>query len=257
MNERKPMKIVVIGGTGLIGSKLVALLSSRGHDAIAASPATGVDTISGAGLPEVLAGAQVVVDVSNSPSFDEKAALEFFETSTRNLLAAGQAAGVVHHVALSVVGTERLQASGYFRGKSAQESLILASKMPFSIVHSTQFFEFMGGIARSAAKGQAIHLSAALMQPIASDDVVAALADVALSAPINGMVEIAGPEQFRMAPLVQRYLRAVGDPRPVVADPLALYFSVEIDDRSLVPGAEARLGAIRFETWLAQQQKQA
>jgi uncharacterized protein YbjT (DUF2867 family) len=251
------MKIVVIGGTGLIGSKLVALLSSRGHQAVAASPATGVDTLSGAGLPEVLAGAQVVVDVSNSPAFDEKAVLEFFQTSTRNLLAAEMAAGVQHHVALSVVGTERLQASGYFRGKGAQESLIRASKMPFSIVHSTQFFEFMGGIARSAAKGQAIHLSPALMQPIASDDVVAALADVVLSTPVNGMIEIAGPEQFRMAPLVQEYLRAVGDPRPVVTDPLALYFNVEIDDRSLVPDAAARLGTVRFETWLGQQSEQA
>jgi uncharacterized protein YbjT (DUF2867 family) len=247
------MKIVVIGGTGLIGSKLVKSLLSRGHEAVAASPETGVNTVSGAGLAEVLAGAQVVVDVSNSPSFEEKAALAFFETSTRNLLAAEKTAGVGHHVVLSVVGTERLQASGYFRGKHAQEALIKASKMPFSIVHSTQFFEFMGGIARSAAKGEVIHLSAALMQPIASEDVVAALTDTALAVPINGMVEIAGPEQFRMAPLVQRYLQAIGDPRRVVADPRTLYFSVEIDDASLVPGPDVRLGATRFETWLERQ----
>jgi uncharacterized protein YbjT (DUF2867 family) len=251
------MKIVVIGGTGLIGSKLVTSLSSRGHEAVAASPATGVDTLTGAGLDRVLKGTQVVVDVSNSPTFDEKAVLAFFETSTRNLLAAEKAAGVGHHVALSVVGTERMQNSGYFRGKHAQEALIQASKLPYSIVHSTQFFEFVSGIVRSAAKGESIHLSGVLMQPIAADDVVAALADVALSTPINGTVEVAGPEQIRMAPLVQRYLQAIKDPRVVVTDPQALYFNIEVDDTSLVPGPDARLGAVRFEAWLSQQQMRA
>lgn len=251
------MKIVVIGGTGLIGSKLVKSLQRLGHEAVAASPQTGVDTITGAGLADVLTGAQVVVDVSNSPSFEGEGVRQFFETSTRNILAAETAGGVRHHLALSVVGTEHLQGSAYFRGKAAQEALITASKVPFSIVHSTQFFEFMGGIARSAATGEAIHLSAALMQPIASDDVVAVLTETALGAPINGMIEIAGPEQFRMAPLVQRYLRAMNDSHAVVADPSALYFGVGINDQSLVPGERARIGTILFESWLNQQRKAA
>jgi len=249
------MKIVIIGGTGLIGSKLANALSSLGHTVIAAAPNTGVNTITGEGLAEALTGAQVVVDVANSPSFEDKPVMEFFQTSGRNLLAAEETAGVEHHVALSVVGTERLQASGYFRAKLAQEKLIKASPVPYTIVHSTQFFEFMGSIAKSAEKGEAIHLSPALMQPIASDDVAAALADVALSAPLGGTLEIAGPERVRMTTLVQRYLEHIGDPRAVVADPEALYFGVELNDESLVPAEGARLGAIRFESWLAQQRK--
>jgi uncharacterized protein YbjT (DUF2867 family) len=249
------MKIVIIGGTGLIGSKLVNVLSSRGHEVVAASPNTGVNTLTGEGLAEALAGAQVVVDVANSPSFEDKAVLEFFETSGRNLLAAEKAAGVQHHVALSVVGTERLQGSGYFRAKMAQEKLIKASPVPYTIVHSTQFFEFMGGIVKSAQKGEAIHLSPALMQPIASDDVVAALAEVALSGPLGRTVEIAGPERVRMSAIVQRYLQEMNDSRSVVADPKALYFGAVVNDESLVPAAGARIGAIRFETWLSQQRK--
>jgi len=249
------MKIVVIGGTGLIGSKVVRRLKQRGHEAVAAAPNTGVDTITGKGLAEALARAQVVVDVANSPSFEDKPVLEFFQTSGTNLLAAEEAAGVEHHVALSVVGTERLQASGYFRAKLVQEKLIKASPVPYTIVHSTQFFEFMGSIAKSAEKGEAIHLSPALMQPIASDDVAAALADIALSAPLGGTIEIAGPKRVRMTVLVQRYLQHIGDPRPVVADPKEPYFGVELNDESLVPAEGARTGTIRFETWLAQQRK--
>lgn len=249
------MKIVIIGGTGLIGSKLAAILGGRGHTVVAAAPSTGVNTITGEGLAEVLAGAQIVVDVANSPSFEDKAVLEFFQTSGRNLMAAEEAAGVERHVALSVVGTERLQASGYFRAKMVQEKLIKASPVPYTIVHSTQFFEFMGSIAKAAEKGEAIHLSPALMQPIASDDVAAALADIALSAPLGGTVEIAGPERVRMTTLVQRYLQHIGDPRAVVADPKELYFGVEVNDESLVPASGARIGTIHFETWLAQQRK--
>jgi len=249
------MKIVIIGGTGLIGSKLAIALKSRGHTVLAAAPNTGVNTITGEGLAEALAGAQIVVDVANSPSFEDGPVLEFFQTSGRNLLAAEEAAGVEHHVALSVVGTERLLASGYFRAKLVQEKLIKASPVPYTIVHSTQFFEFMGSIAKSAEKGEAIHLSPAMMQPIASDDVAAALADIALSAPLGGTLEIAGPERVRMTTLVQRYLQHIGDPRPVVADPSALYFGVELNDESLVPDEGARLGTIRFETWLAQQRQ--
>jgi uncharacterized protein YbjT (DUF2867 family) len=249
------MKIVIIGGTGLIGSKLAVALRSRGHEIIAASPNTGVNTITGVGLAEALAGAEVVVDVANSPSFEDRAVLEFFETSGRNLLAAEKAAGVRHHVALSVVGTERLQGSGYFRGKMAQEKLIKASKTPYTIVRSTQFFEFMGGIVKSAETSEAIHLSTALMQPIASDDVVSALADVTVSAPLGGTVEIAGPERVRMSDIVQRYLKATNDSRTVVAHPKAPYFGVELDDKSLIPAEGARIGTIRFESWLGQQRK--
>lgn len=245
------MKIVVIGGTGLIGSKLVKQLIARGHEAIAASPNTGVNTLTGEGLADALEGAQVVVDVANSPSFEDQAVMNFFETSGRNLLAAEAAAGVQHHVALSVVGTERLQGSGYFRAKLAQEKLIKAARVPYTIVHATQFLEFLGGIAQSGTDGQTVRLSPALVQPIASDDVATAMADVALGAPVNGTVEIAGPERVGLAALVARYLEAIGDPRTVVADAKAPYFGVELDDRSLTPGDHPRLGTIGFEAWLA------
>lgn len=247
------MKIVVIGGTGLIGSKTVNKLRQLGHEVIAASPASGVNTITGEGLAEVMEGTDVVIDVANSPSFENKAVMEFFETSGRNLLAAEAAAGVKHHVALSVVGTDRLPDSGYFRAKLAQETLIRRSGMPYSIVHSTQFFEFLGSIAASGAKGEAIHLSPALMQPIASDDVAAAMADVALGAPINGIIEIAGPEKIGQAALVARYLAKMNDPRTVVPDAQALYFGAAINDQSLIPGPGARIGKINFETWFASQ----
>ncbi len=245
------MKIVVIGGTGLIGSKLVQLLTARGHEAVAASPNTGVNTLTGEGLAQALAGAQVVVDVANSPSFEDKAVLDFFETSGRNLLAAEAAAGVQHHVALSVVGTERLQGSGYFRAKLAQERLIKAAAIPYTIVQATQFMEFLAGIAQSGTEGQTVRLSPAMVQPIASDDVATAMADAALGAPVNGTIEIAGPERVGLAALVQRYLAAIGDARTVVADATAPYFGVQLDDRSLTPGDAPRLGAITFETWLA------
>jgi len=245
------MKIVVIGGTGLIGSKLVKELAARGHEAVAASPNTGVNALTGEGLADALKGAQVVVDVANSPSFEDKAVLHFFETSGHNLLAAETAAGVQHHVALSVVGTERLQDSGYFRAKLAQEKLIKAGRTPYTIVRATQFLEFVGAIAQSATEGQTVRLSPAMFQPIASDDVATAMADAALGAPVNGMVEIAGPERVGMAALVQRYLTGIGDPRTVVADANAPYFGVQLDDRSLTPDDKARLGAIGLETWLA------
>ncbi len=246
------MKIVVIGGTGLIGSKTVALLRARGHEAIAASPNTGVNTLTGEGLDAALAGAQVVVDVANSPSFEDAAVLAFFQTSGRNLLAAEARAGVQHHVALSVVGTERLQDSGYFRAKLAQEQLIQAATIPYTLVRATQFFEFLGGIAQSAGAGQTLRLSPAQVQPMASGDVAAAVADAALAAPVNGMVEIAGPDRVGLAGLMQRYLLAIGDARSVVADPQAPYFGALLDDRSLTPGDAPRLGSIRFDTWLAE-----
>jgi uncharacterized protein YbjT (DUF2867 family) len=245
------MKIVVIGGTGLIGTKLVNKLRQSGHEVVAASPASGVNTITGEGLAEALAGAQVVVDVANSPSFEDKAVLEFFETSGRNLLAAEAAAGVGHHVALSVVGTDRLQENGYFRGKMAQENLIKASKIPYTIVRSTQFFEFMGGIAQSGTVGQMVHLSPALVQPIVSDDVADAMADVTLGAPVNGTIEIAGPERVRLDELVGRFLRATQDPREVVTDVHARYFGVELNDQSLTPGDNPRIAPTRFEDWLS------
>jgi uncharacterized protein YbjT (DUF2867 family) len=244
------MKIVVIGGTGLIGSKLVKLLVARGHAALAASPNTGVDTLTGKGVAAALAGAQVVVDVANSPSFEDRAVLDFFETSGRNLLAAEKVAGVMHHVALSVVGTARLQGSGYFRAKLVQEKLIEAAGVPYTIVHATQFMEFLGAIAQSGTAGGTARLSPAMIQPIAADDVAAAMADVALGTPVNGMVEIAGPDRVGLAGLVQRYLSAIGDPRAVVADAKAPYFGVRIDDSSLTPGADARLGSVDFEAWL-------
>jgi uncharacterized protein YbjT (DUF2867 family) len=246
------MKIVIIGGTGLIGSKLAAILRGRGHEVVAAAPSTGVDTLTGAGLAAALEGADTVVDVANSPSFEDRAVLEFFETSGRNLLRAERDAGVRHHVALSVVGTERLQASGYFRAKAAQERLIEASRIPYTVVHSTQFFEFMRGIAAAAPLGEALRLPAASMQPIASDDVATAMAD-ATRAPINGKIEIGGPERVHMVDIVGRYLQAVGDTRTVVADAQALYFGAPLADDTLLPGDGARLGAIRFETWLAMQ----
>ena len=245
------MKIVVIGGTGLIGSKLVRKLAERGHEALAASPNTGVNTLTGEGLAEALKGAEVVVDVANSPSFEDKAVLDFFETSGRNLLAAEAKAGVRHHVALSVVGTERLQDSGYFRAKLAQEKLIKAVGVPYTIVRATQFMEFLGGIAQAGTEGQTVRLSPAMFQPIASDDVASAMADVAVGEAVNGTVEIAGPERFGLASLVQQYLKAVGDPRTVVADAKAPYFGVRLDDRSLTPGGNPRIGTTVFAAWLA------
>lgn len=251
------MKIVVIGGTGLIGSKVVALLRGRGHEVLAASPSSGVDTVTGAGLSAALSGAQVVVDLSNSPSFEDRAALAFFEDSGRNLRAAEAEAGVRHHVALSVVGTERLQDSGYFRAKLAQERLIESGPTPYTIVRATQFHEFVGAIAQSSAQGEKIRVSTALMQPMASDDVATAVAEVALGAPVNGTIEIAGPERQSMAAIVEHYLTAVNDPRAVVPDAAAPYFGTVLTERSLVPGDGARLGAIRFEDWLRRQAEQA
>ena len=245
------MKIVVIGGTGLIGTKLVKKLRERGHEALAASPSSGVNTITGEGLAQALTGAQVVVDVSNSPSWEDKAVLEFFETSSRNLLAAEAAAGVGHHVALSVVGTERLLQSGFFRAKIAQEELIQASNIPYTIVRSTQFFEFVDGIAQSATDGQTVRLSHAHIQPIVSDDVAAALAEVTLGAPVNGMIEIAGPERLGLDELVRRFLRAKQDPRQVVTDVHAQYFGIDVNDQSLTPGDNPRIGLTRFEDWLS------
>jgi uncharacterized protein YbjT (DUF2867 family) len=247
------MKIVVIGGTGLIGSKLVDILRARGHEAVAASPNSGVNTLTGEGLDAALAGADVVVDVANSPSFADDAVLAFFTTSGRNLLAAAKKAGVKHHVALSVVGTERLAESGYFRAKIAQEELIRASGLPYTIVHSTQFFEFVGAIAASAPAGDTITLSPAYIQPIASDDVAAAMADVTLGAPANGIVEIAGPERFRLADLMRDYLLAKGDTRTVRADPQARYFGAQLQEDTLVPRGAARLGAVQIGNWLRAQ----
>ena len=244
------MKIVVIGGTGLIGSKVVALLTSQGHEALAASPATGVNTLTGEGLAEALAGARVVIDVANSPSFENAAALSFFQTAGRNLLAAEQVAGVRHHIALSVVGTERLQASGYFRAKLAQEALILASPTPWTIVRSTQFFPFIEGIVQSGGVGQEVHLAPAMVQPVAADDVAAMLAEVALAAPVNGTVEIAGPEALRLGAFAEAYLAVTEDRRAVVVDPAALYFGAPLEERTLTPDAGARLGRITLQDWL-------
>ena len=256
MNEK--MKIVVIGGTGLIGSKVVNILRQRGQEVVAASPSSGVNTLTGEGLAEALKGAQVVVDVANSPSFEDKPALDFFETSGRNLLAAEKTAVVKHHVALSVVGTDRLlgsgpgSLSGYFRAKMAQENLIKASGIPFTILHATQFFEFVKNIAQSAADGSTIRLSPVLMQPMFSDDVAAAVADVVLGEPLNGMVEIAGPDQIRQDELVRQYLSATGDSRKVVTDANAGYYGIEVNDQCLVPGHNPRLGAMHFAEWLSQ-----
>jgi uncharacterized protein YbjT (DUF2867 family) len=244
------MKIVVIGGSGQIGTRVVNRLRKQGHEVVAASPQSGVNSVTGEGLPEAVAGAQVVVDVANAPSWEDKAVLEFFETSTRNLLAADAAAGVKHHVALSVVGTERLLQSGYFRAKMAQENLIKASKIPYTIVRSTQFFEFVGGIAQSGTVGQTIHLPPTLFQPIASDDVSAAVADVAVGAPVNGTIEIAGPERIRLDEVVRRFLRTNRDPRKVTTDVNARYYGIEVNDQSLNPGDNPRIGPTRFEDWL-------
>ena len=245
------MKIVVIGGSGLIGSKLVTKLLEQGHEAVAASPASGVNTLTGEGLAEVLEGARVVVDVSNSPSFEDAAVMEFFETSTRNLLTSEAAAGVGHHVALSVVGTERLTDSGYFRAKVAQERLIKESPIPYSIVHATQFFEFVKSIADSCTDGDEVRLPHALIQPVAADDVAGALGGVATGWPLNGTVEVAGPERFHFDELIRRDLGARNDPREVVVDPGARYYGAELGELTLVPGDDAQLGETRFDDWLS------
>jgi uncharacterized protein YbjT (DUF2867 family) len=244
------MKIVVIGGTGLIGSKTVAILRQGGHEVVAGSPKSGINTITGEGLKEAMAGAQVVIDLANSPSFEDKAVLEFFETSGRNLLAAEAAAGVRRHVALSIVGIDRAPDNGYFRAKVAQEKLIEASGIPYTIIRATQFLEFLGAIAGSSADGNMVRLPPIPFQPIAADDVAAVVADVALAAPRNGVIEIAGPERAPFNEIVARYLKAVGDPREVVSDPEARYWGGRVEDRSLVPLGEARLGRIGFDEWL-------
>src|SRR5262245_18640819 len=250
------MKIVVIGGTGLIGSKAVNILRQRGHEVVAASPSSGVNTLTGEGLAEALKGAQVVIDVANSPSFEDKPALEFFETSGRNLLGAEKSAGVKHHVALSVVGTDRLTGSGpgslsgYFRAKLAQENLIKASGTPFTIIHATQFFEFAKNIAQSGTDSSTVRLSSVLMQPMAADDVAAAVAEAALGQPVNGMIEVAGPDQIRQDELVRQYLTATGDTRKVITDANAGYYGIAVNDESLVPGDGARLGKIHYKDWL-------
>jgi uncharacterized protein YbjT (DUF2867 family) len=246
------VKIVVIGGSGLIGSKLVNKLRERGHEAVPASPASGVNTLTGEGLTEALEGAAVVVDVSNSPSFEDTAVLRFFQTSTGNLLDAEAAAGVGHHVALSVVGTDRLSGSGYFRAKIAQEKLITESSIPYSIVHATQFFEFINSITDAATDGDTVRLAPVLIQPMAAEDVASAVADVALGPPVNGIVEVAGPQQFRLDELVRSTLYERHDPREVVTDPHAPYFGAELHERTLVPAADARLAETRFDHWLNQ-----
>ncbi len=245
------MKIVVIGGTGLIGSKVVSKLRQEGHEVIAASPNTGVNTITGEGLAEAVAGAQVVIDLANSPDFADDAVMAFFKTSGRNITAAEKAAGVRHHIALSVVGSDRLPESGYLRAKVAQEELIKASGIPYTIIRSTQFFEFLGGIAQSATDGEIVRLSSALLQPVASDDVAALVTKIATTAPTNGVVELAGPERIALDDLVRRYLAAKHDARKVVADIHARYFGAELDDKSLTPGASPHIGPTSFETWLA------
>ena len=250
------MKIVVIGGTGRIGSKVVGLLRQRGQEVLAASPDTGVNALTGEGLAEALAGAQVVVDVSNSPSFEDAAVMKFFQTSGRNLLAADAAAGIRHHIALSIVGTDRSD-NGYFRAKVVQEKLIKTSGIPYTIIRSTQFLEFLGGIAASSTDGNIVRLSPGLFQPIAADDVAAIVADVALAPPRNGIIEIAGPERAPFNEIVARYLKSVGDPREVVSDPEAQYFGGRVEERSLVPLGEARLGRMGFDEWLRRSQAAA
>ncbi|HET9716510.1 MAG TPA: SDR family oxidoreductase [Pseudolabrys sp.] len=244
------MKIVVIGGTGLIGSKVVAKLRKKGHEALAAAPNTGVNTITGEGLTQALTGAQVVVDVANSPSFEEKAAMEFFQTASKKLIAAEMAAGIAHHVALSIVGSERLQTSGYLRAKLTQEKLVKSSPIPYTIVRATQFFEFLRGIAQAAAQGDTVHLSHALFQPMAADDVATAVARAALAQPLNGTIEIAGPDKFHMDEIVGKVLAYDHDPRKVVVDPEAPYFGAKLTDYSLVPGRNPQLGSTKFEWWL-------
>jgi uncharacterized protein YbjT (DUF2867 family) len=251
------MKIVVIGGTGLIGSKAVALLRQGGHEVVAASPNHGINSITGEGLDEAMSGAQVVIDLANSPSFEDKAVLEFFETSGRNVHAAEAKAGVLHHVALSIVGTDRSPENGYFRAKAAQEKLIAASGIPYTVIRSTQFMEFMRGIADAGTDGNVVRLSPGLFQPIAADDVAAAVADVALAAPRNGIVEIAGPERAPFNEIIARYLKAVADSREVVCDPEARYFGGLVEAHSLVPLGEARLGRTGFDEWLRRSQAHA
>jgi uncharacterized protein YbjT (DUF2867 family) len=246
------MKIVVIGGSGLIGSQLCKKLAERGHQVVAASPRSGVNTVTGEGLAEALTSAQVVVDVSNAPSWEDAAVMEFFEASTRNLLAAEAKAGVRQHVALSVVGTDRLQDSGYFRAKLAQEKLITASSIPYTIVHATQFFEFLGGIAQASTNGQVVRVPSALMQPMAADDVAAALADITLEPPVNRIVEIAGPVALGIDEAVRRYLTATGDVRRVITDANAPYYGVKVSERTLTPHNGARRGPTRLEDWLGQ-----
>jgi uncharacterized protein YbjT (DUF2867 family) len=246
------MKIVVIGGTGLIGSKLVNKLREHGHEAVAASPNSGVNTLTGEGLAEALKGASVVVDVTNSPSWEDAAVMKFFETSTRNLLSYEATAGVKHHVALSVVGSERMPESGYFRAKIAQEKLIQESSIPHSIVRATQFFEFVKGLADISMIGDKAHLPPVLFQPMAADDVASALGRIAVGPPVNGIVEIGGPEQFRLDELVRRRLATLKDTREVIADPHARYSGAEVNDQTLVPGKDAQLGETRFDTWLTQ-----
>ncbi|MFF8093002.1 SDR family oxidoreductase [Streptomyces sp. NPDC016675] len=247
------MKVVVVGGTGLIGSKLVAKLTEHGHEAVPAAPNTGVNTLTGEGLAEVLRGADVVVDVSNSPSFEKDAVMEFFRTSTTNLLKAEAEAGVTHHVALSVVGTERLPESDYFRAKVAQEELIKESGIPYSIVHATQFFEFMAGIAASSTVGDTVHLAPVGIQPIAAEEVAAAVGRAATGAPVNGVVEVAGPEAFQLDELLRDALAAQNDPRTVVTDPHAPYFGAELQETTLLPGPDAHIAETRFADWLATQ----
>jgi uncharacterized protein YbjT (DUF2867 family) len=244
------IRIVVIGSSGLIGSKVVTRLRDCGHEIVAASPSTGVNTITGDGLADALEGAQVVVDVTNSPSFDDTAVVKFFDTSGRHLLAAESSAGVGHHIALSVVGIDRTLESGYFRAKMAQENLVKASRIPYTIVRSTQFFEYLGAIAQASTVAQTVRLSPALVQPIAADDVAAFLADIALQAPVNGTIEIAGPERISLDKVVERYLTSKQDARPVVRDPRARYFGLELNDTSLTPGDDPRIGTTRFEDWL-------
>jgi uncharacterized protein YbjT (DUF2867 family) len=244
------MKVVIIGGTGLIGSKTVAILRQGGHEVVAASPKSGVNTITGQGLKEAMAGAQAVIDLTNSPSFEDKAVLEFFQTSGRNIFAAETAAGVRHHVALSIVGSDRAPDIGYFRGKVAQENLVKASGIPYTVIRSTQFLEFLGGIAESGADGNVVRISPGPFQPIAADDVAPIVAETALAPPRNGIVEIAGPERAPFHEFVARYLKAVGDPRQVVGDPEARYFGGRVEAHTLVPLGEARLGRIGFDDWL-------
>ena len=246
------MKIVVIGGTGLIGAMLVNKLREQGHEAIAASPATGVNTLTGEGLADALKGAAVVVDVSNAPSWEDAAVMKFFETSTRNILAAEAAAGIRHHVALSVVGTERLLESGYFRAKLAQENLIKGSSIPYSIVRATQFFEFVKGIADFSTEGNTVRLPHAFIQPMAADDVAGAVGKVALGKPVNGTVEVGGPEKFHLDELARQALAAWNDPRKVVADPHATYYGIQVSERALIPSDDARLSQTRFADWLKQ-----
>lgn len=244
------MKIVVIGGHGFIGSRLVSVLRERGHEVVAASPHSGVNTLTGEGLAAVLDGARVVVDVTNSPSFEHSAAMTFFETSSRNLLEAEMVAGVQHHIALSIVGTDRLQDSGYFRGKLAQERLIKRSGVPYTILRSTQFFEFLGRIADSFSDGRTVRIPSALVQPILSDEVVAALAELALAPPKNGTIEMAGPERFGLDEVVRKVLGARKDPRALIADTRARYFGAELSDQSLVPGPDARIASTPIAAWL-------